>query len=139
MLVSLSKRTKKHYCNADHYWKASQGWQSTYTYRNLEGTPKQKLVRFLVSHGVGQSGYPGEHVITLAKSGFYINETFSNASSLNGLGDELFKLGHYLLSRCIQDGTWLDEDTWPCYSQNWYHRPRTVLPWENREDERMDW
>ena len=87
---------------------------------------------------MGASGTPGEDLIVKAKSGYYINETFSNASNLNALADELKKLGHHRLSQMVEDGTWLDEDKWLCYSINWYHRPRKTMPWDGDNDGR-DW
>src|SRR5215472_11363554 len=63
-------KTKHHYCDSECHWKAQQQFYSTYNYRNLESTPKQKLVRFLVSHDIGTQGTPGEDIILHVKSGF---------------------------------------------------------------------
>jgi uncharacterized CHY-type Zn-finger protein len=65
---------KQHYCGPECYHRAKQDFYSGYTYRNLENTPKQLLVRFLVMHGVGQSGYPGEELIIQVKSGYLVPE-----------------------------------------------------------------
>ena len=130
---SAVARHKKAYCSPGCYYKSRQQFYSTYPHRGLEATPRQKLVRFLVSHGVGQSGYPGESLIVLAKSNFYTSEAMPHFNPILVLADELRKLGHTRLAH-IDDGSWQDEKNWLVYQEGWFHRPRNTMPWE-----RDDW
>jgi hypothetical protein len=74
-------------------------WYSHYRNRDIEGSPRQKLVRFLFMHGVGTSGMPGEDLIIQCKAGYYVPELSPLEQPLEALADELYTLGHYLLSR----------------------------------------
>jgi hypothetical protein len=128
-----AEQNRRHYCNADEYWKAKQGFYSTYNYRGLEATLKQKLLRFIAIHGVGQAGEPGEKIILHVKSGFYVPGLSYHGDPLALLINDLKHIGHHRLAQMLQDGSWQDEKNWLCYQEGWYHRKPQQLPWE-RDD-----
>ncbi len=131
---SKARSAERHFCSPNCYYKSRQSWFSTYFYRDLESTPRQRLVRFLIAHGVGKVGEPGENVIIRAKNNFYSSEMMPHPDPMWALAEDLKELGHYKLSQMVEDGSWQDESKWPAYSENWFHRPQQ-LPWENRDDD----
>ena len=130
LMPSRVNASEKNYCCLDHAWRAKTHKQSTYWHRNLEASPRQKVVRFLVMHSIGQSGFPGENVILLAKSGFFTPGISPHSEPIEVLAMNLQELGHYKLAAMVLDGSWENEDEWLCFSANWYHRTPKKLPWE---------
>jgi hypothetical protein len=130
MTAYKARRSKKHYCSSAEYWKAKQGFYSTYNYRGLEATLKQKLVRFLVSHSIGEVGLPGEEILIHVKSGFYVPGLSYHSDPLALLINDLKQIGHHRLAQMVQNGDWQDEKNWLCFSEGWYHRRPQQFPWE---------
>jgi hypothetical protein len=128
VLASKAARQENFFCNPDCYYKSRQGWESTYRYRGLEASPKQKLVRFLVSHGIGENGTPGEQTIIHVKSGFYVPGLSPHDSPLALLAHDLQQLGHHKLANMVLDGSWQDESKWLCYAEGWIRRKPKQYP-----------
>lgn len=135
---TVAKASKGHhkFCSQECFWEWKTTYASMYYQRDLECSPKQMLVRYLVQHGFGV-GHPYmnkcEEILIRVKSGLY---TEIMASGLVVLAHSLKGFGYIGLARQVLNGEWQQEDKWLCNTGHMVRRSIRILPWENQN---FDW
>jgi hypothetical protein len=121
------------FCSQSCHWLWKTSYASMYYNRDLECSPKQTLVRYLIQHGFG-IGHPFanecEEVLTSVKSGFYVPEISPHQYPLLLLANKLKGFGYIGLSRQVLNGEWRDEDKWLCNTGHMVPRSIRKMPWD---------
>jgi hypothetical protein len=134
----LANKGHHKFCSQECHWEWKTSYASTYYKRDLECSPKQTLLRYLICHGFG-IGHPYnnecEEVLCNVKSGFYVPGLSPHTNPLDMLAWKLKHYGYIGLARQVVNGEWEDEDKWLCNTGHMVPRSIRLLPWENQSYE----